>query len=104
ATLGRSHKLTTAHMSGGTITVNNTGAFGSIQSMGIINHPQAAILQVESIVRRPVIIDCMIAQRVMVNLCLSIDHRILDGLVAGNFLKLVKEKIENMSIENSSIY
>ena len=104
ATLGRSHKLTTAHMSGGTITVNNTGAFGSIQSMGIINHPQAAILQVESIVKRPVIIDGMIAQRDMVNLCLSIDHRILDGLVAGNFLKLVKEKIENMSIESSSIY
>lgn len=104
ATLGRNHKLTTAHMSGGTITVNNTGAFGSIQSMGIINHPQAAILQVESIVKRPVIIDGMIAQRDMVNLCLSIDHRILDGLVAGNFLKLVKEKIENMSIENSSIY
>lgn len=104
ANLGRNHKLTSAHMSGGTITVNNTGAFGSIQSMGIINHPQAAILQVESIVKRPVIIDGMIAQRDMVNLCLSIDHRILDGLVAGNFLKLVKEKIENMSIENSSIY
>ena len=104
AYLGRNHKLTTAHMSDGTITVNNTGAFGSIQSMGIINHPQAAILQVESIVKRPVIIDGMIAQRDMVNLCLSIDHRILDGLVAGNFLKLVKEKIENMSIESSSIY
>ena len=104
ANLGRNHKLTSAHMSGGTITVNNTGAFGSIQSMGIINHPQAAILQVESIVKRPVIIDGMIAQRDMVNLCLSIDHRILDGLVAGNFLKAVKEKIENMSIENSSIY
>ena len=104
ANLGRNHKLTSAHMSGGTITVNNTGAFGSIQSMGIINHPQAAILQVESIVKRPVIIDGMIAQRDMVNLCLSIDHRILDGLVAGNFLKLVKEKIENMSIESSSIY
>ena len=101
ANLGRNHKLTSAHMSGGTITVNNTGAFGSIQSMGIINHPQAAILQVESIVKRPVIIDGMIAQRDMVNLCLSIDHRILDGLVAGNFLKLVKEKIENMSIESS---
>lgn len=104
ANLGRNHKLTSAHMSGGTITVNNTGAFGSIQSMGIINHPQAAILQVESIVKRPVIIDGMIAQRDMVNLCLSIDHRILDGLVAGNFLKLVKEKIEKMSIESSSIY
>lgn len=104
ATLGRNHKLTTAHMQGGTFTVNNTGAFGSVQSMGIINRPQAAILQVESIVKKPVIIDDMIASRHMVNLCLSIDHRVLDGLVAGNFLKRVKERIESMSIEHTSVY
>ena len=78
-------------MQGGTFTVNNTGSFGSIQSMGIINHPQAAILQVESIVKRPVIIDGMIAVRDMVNLCLSLDHRILDGLVSGRFLARVRK-------------
>lgn len=72
-------------MQGGTFTVNNTGTFGSVHSMGIINHPQAAILQVESIVKRPVVIDDMIAIRSMVNLCLSLDHRILDGLQAGQF-------------------
>ncbi|MFC3418154.1 dihydrolipoamide acetyltransferase family protein [Salinicoccus hispanicus] len=104
AELGRKHKLTTAHMAGGTFTVNNTGAFGSVQSMGIINQPQAAILQVESIVKKPVIIDDMIAVRHMVNLCLSIDHRILDGLVAGQFLKAVKERIEAYSLEHTSIY
>lgn len=104
ASLGREHKLTSAHMSGGTFTVNNTGAFGSVQSMGIINHPQAAILQVESIIKKPVIIDDMIAVRHMVNLCLSIDHRILDGLVAGKFLKRVKEKIEKISSEYTSVY
>ncbi|KIH71914.1 dihydrolipoamide acetyltransferase family protein [Salinicoccus roseus] len=104
AALGRSHKLTQEHMAGGTFTVNNTGAFGSVQSMGIINHPQAAILQVESIVKKPVIIDDMIAVRHMVNLCLSIDHRILDGLVAGQFLKTVKERIEAYSVETTSIY
>lgn len=104
ASLGRAHKLTTAHMQGGTFTVNNTGAFGSVQSMGIINRPQAAILQVESIVKRPVIIDDMIASRHMVNLCLSIDHRVLDGLVAGQFLKRVKERIESMSVEHTSVY
>ena len=104
AALGRSHKLTQEHMAGGTFTVNNTGAFGSVQSMGIINHPQAAILQVESIVKKPVIIDDMIAVRHMVNLCLSIDHRILDGLVAGQFLKAVKERIEAYSVETTSIY
>lgn len=104
ADLGRRHKLTSAHMAGGTFTVNNTGAFGSVQSMGIINQPQAAILQVESIVKKPVIIDDMIAVRHMVNLCLSIDHRILDGLIAGQFLKSVKEKIEAYSLEHTSIY
>ena len=76
----RRHQLTHEDMQGGTFTVNNTGTFGSVSSMGIINHPQAAILQVESIVKRPVVIDDMIAIRQMVNLCLSLDHRILDGL------------------------
>ncbi|MFB9859921.1 dihydrolipoamide acetyltransferase family protein [Salinicoccus siamensis] len=104
ASLGRRHALTQDHMKNGTFTVNNTGAFGSVQSMGIINHPQAAILQVESIVKKPVIIDDMIAVRDMVNLCLSIDHRILDGLVAGQFLKAVKQRIEAYSIEHTSVY
>lgn len=104
AKLGRNHQLTQKHMKDGTFTVNNTGAFGSVQSMGIINHPQAAILQVESIVKRPVIVDDMIAVRHMVNLCLSIDHRILDGLVAGEFLKAVKTRIESYSREHTSVY
>lgn len=104
AKLGRNHQLTQKHMEDGTFTVNNTGAFGSVQSMGIINHPQAAILQVESIVKRPVIVDDMIAVRHMVNLCLSIDHRILDGLVAGEFLKAVKTRIESYSREHTSVY
>ncbi|MCY8241725.1 2-oxo acid dehydrogenase subunit E2, partial [Bacillus haynesii] len=83
----RSGKLTSGDMSGGTFTVNNTGSFGSVQSMGIINHPQAAILQVESIVKRPVVMEHgMIAVRDMVNLCLSLDHRVLDGLICGRFL------------------
>ncbi|MBD7983212.1 2-oxo acid dehydrogenase subunit E2 [Sporosarcina sp. Sa2YVA2] len=101
----RSGKLKSDEMQGGTFTVNNTGSFGSIQSMGIINYPQAAILQVESIVKRPVIMDGgMIAARDMVNLCLSLDHRVLDGLVAGNFLARVKEILENITADNTSIY
>ncbi|WP_057765705.1 dihydrolipoamide acetyltransferase family protein [Cytobacillus praedii] len=101
----RSGKLSGADMSGGTFTVNNTGSFGSIQSNGIINHPQAAILQVESIVKRAVVMDNgMIAVRDMVNLCMSLDHRVLDGLVCGNFLKRVKEILENTSKENTSVY
>lgn len=101
----RAGKLKSEDMQGGTFTVNNTGSFGSVQSMGIINYPQAAILQVESIVKRPVIMDGgMIAARDMVNLCLSLDHRVLDGLVCGRFLARVKEILENMTKENTSVY
>ncbi len=100
----RSGKISIEDMQGGTFTVNNTGSFGSVQSMGIINHPQAAILQVETIVKRPVVINGMIAIRDMVNLCLSLDHRVLDGVICGRFLARVKEILESTSDENTSIY
>ncbi|MCA1022961.1 dihydrolipoamide acetyltransferase family protein [Halobacillus litoralis] len=100
----RDGKLTSKDMEGGTFTVNNTGSFGSVQSMGVINHPQAAILQVESIVKKPVYQNGMFGARDMVNLCLSLDHRVLDGLVAGNFLARVKEILEKMNEDNTSVY
>jgi 2-oxoisovalerate dehydrogenase E2 component (dihydrolipoyl transacylase) len=101
----RAGKLRPEDMQGGTFTVNNTGSFGSVQSMGIINYPQAAILQVEAIVKRPVVMNNgMIAVRDMVNLCLSLDHRVLDGLICGRFLARVKEILENTSKENTPIY
>jgi 2-oxoisovalerate dehydrogenase E2 component (dihydrolipoyl transacylase) len=101
----RTNKLSGDDMKSGTFTVNNTGSFGSIMSTPIINYPQAAILSVESIVKRPVVMNNgMIAVRDMVNLCLSLDHRVLDGLVCGRFLARVKERLENMTKENISIY
>jgi 2-oxoisovalerate dehydrogenase E2 component (dihydrolipoyl transacylase) len=101
----RTGKLKSEDMQGGTFTVNNTGSFGSVQSMGIINYPQAAILQVESIVKRPVVMNNgMIAVRDMVNLCMSLDHRVLDGLVCGKFLQRIKEILENTSKSTTSIY
>lgn len=101
----RTKSLKAEEMQGGTFTINNTGSFGSVQSMGIINYPQAAILQVESIVKRPVIMDNgMFGARDMVNLCLSLDHRVLDGLICGKFLGRVKEILENMSENNTSVY
>ncbi|SDY49416.1 dihydrolipoamide acetyltransferase family protein [Bacillus sp. 166amftsu] len=101
----RTKSLKADEMQGGTFTINNTGSFGSVQSMGIINYPQAAILQVESIVKRPVIMDNgMFGARDMVNLCLSLDHRVLDGLICGKFLGRVKEILENVSADNTSVY
>lgn len=102
--LVRTGKLKSEHTQGGTFTVNNTGSFGSVQSMGIINYPQAAILQVEKIVKRPVVMNNMIGIRDMVNICLSIDHRILDGLICGKFLNRVKNILENTNYMEKSIY
>ncbi|WP_121639758.1 dihydrolipoamide acetyltransferase family protein [Virgibacillus sp. Bac330] len=104
AVKARTGKLTPDDMKGGTFTVNNTGSFGSIHSMGVINHPQAAILQVESIVKRPVIVNDMFAARNMVNLSLSLDHRILDGLICGQFLARVKAILEQMNEHTINVY
>ncbi|MET3195806.1 dihydrolipoamide acetyltransferase family protein [Bacillus sp. OAE603] len=100
----RTGKLKSEEMQGGTFTVNNTGSFGSVQSAGIINYPQAAILQIESIVKRPAVVNGMIGVRDMVNLCLSLDHRVLDGFICGKFLGRVKEILENTTKENTSVY
>lgn len=97
----RAGKLTPADMQGGTFTINNTGSFGSILSYPIINYPQAAILTFESIVKKPVVINDMIAVRSMANLCLSLDHRILDGVICGRFLQRVKENLESFSVETN---
>jgi len=95
----REGKLTLSDMQGGTFTVNNTGSFGSILSYPIINYPQAAIVTFESIVKRPVVIDDMIAVRSMANICLSLDHRILDGVICGRFLQRVKDNLESYNSE-----
>ena len=95
----RAGKLTLDDVQGGTITVNNTGSFGSILSYPIINYPQAANLTFESIVKRPVVINDMIAVRSMVNICLSLDHRILDGVICGRFLQRVKENLESYTLD-----
>ncbi|WP_432813884.1 dihydrolipoamide acetyltransferase family protein [Shouchella hunanensis] len=103
----RTGQLKSDDMTGGTFTINNTGSFGSIMSQPIINTPQAAILSVESIVKRPVVLDTeageVIAIRHMVNLCLSLDHRVLDGLICGKFLQAIKTKLEAIN-ETTSVY
>src|SRR5215213_7168415 len=90
----RARNLGTADVSGGTFTVNNPGALGSVVSTPIINHQQAAILSAEAIVKRPVVIDDAIAVRSMMNLEVSFDHRVLDGGVALKFLNAVKQRLE----------
>jgi 2-oxoisovalerate dehydrogenase E2 component (dihydrolipoyl transacylase) len=90
----RTKQLKPDDVQGGTFTLNNTGSTGSVASQPIINQPQAAILTTESIVKRPVVIGDGIAVRDMMNMCLSFDHRIIDGMMAGQFLGTIKKRLE----------
>jgi 2-oxoisovalerate dehydrogenase E2 component (dihydrolipoyl transacylase) len=91
----RDGRLTMDDLSGGTFTVNNTGALGSIASGPIINQPQAGIITMEAIVKRPIVTeDDAIAIRSMMNACLSFDHRVTDGAEALRFLRSVKQRVE----------
>ncbi len=93
----RDRKLRVEDVQGGTFTVNNTGAFGSIASKPIVNHPEVGIVTMERVVKRPVVLPGdAIAVRSMVNLCLSFDHRALDGLEAGQFLAALKGRLEKL--------
>lgn len=105
AAKARAGKLTPDDVAGGTFTVNNTGAFGSILSKPILNSPQAAVLTTESIGKRPVVVDHdAIAIRSVVNLCLSFDHRTLDGLVCGRFLAAIKRRLETFDGNRVHLY
>jgi 2-oxoisovalerate dehydrogenase E2 component (dihydrolipoyl transacylase) len=97
----RAKQLGTEDVSAGTFTVNNPGALGSVASTPIINHPQAAILQAEAVVKRPVVVDDAIAIQSMMNLEVSFDHRVLDGGVALRFLNAVKRRLESYGPESN---
>ena len=95
----RENKLTPDEISGGTFTFTNIGAFGNIMGVPIINQPQAAILAVGTIKKKPAVIETpegdFIGIRHMVYLSLSYDHRVIDGALGGMFLKRVGEYLEN---------
>ena len=95
-TRARGNKLRINEVRGGTFTVNNTGALGSVASMPIINYPQAAILTTEAIRDMAKVIKGNIAIRSTMNMCLSFDHRVVDGALAGYFLQSLKYRIENL--------
>ena len=96
----RANKLTVQDLQGSTFVVNNPGTFGTIISVPIINQPNAGILSMDAVVKRPVVIeDDAIAVRHMMYLSLSFDHRILDGAGAGGFLQAVRTKLQSYSRE-----
>jgi 2-oxoisovalerate dehydrogenase E2 component (dihydrolipoyl transacylase) len=93
----RSNKLKLDEIQGGTFTLNNTGALGTVLTSAIINQPQGAILAMDAVIKRAVVVDDAIAIRPMMNLGLSFDHRINDGLAATRFVKTVKEILESIA-------
>jgi 2-oxoglutarate dehydrogenase E2 component (dihydrolipoamide succinyltransferase) len=94
ATRARAHELKPDEVHGATFTITNPGPFGSLASVPIINLPNAGILSLDAIVKRPVVIDDAIAIRHMVYLSMSWDHRVIDGELATRFLGRVKQNLE----------
>ena len=90
----RDNSLRLEDVQGGTFTLNNTGVLGTVSSQPIINHPQVAILTTEAIVKRPVVVGDAIAIRSMMNICLSFDHRVMDGNDSVSFMQSVKRRLE----------
>jgi 2-oxoglutarate dehydrogenase E2 component (dihydrolipoamide succinyltransferase) len=98
----RARELTPDDVRGGTFTITNPGQYGSIMATPIINQPQVAILDLEAVVKRPVVVtdaagNDSIAIRPMTILGLSWDHRALDGAMSAQFLAAVKRHLESVS-------
>jgi 2-oxoglutarate dehydrogenase dihydrolipoamide succinyltransferase (E2 component) len=100
----RANQLTPDEVSGGTFTITNPGGYGSIMATPVINLPQVAILDTEAVVKRPVVVtdelgNDSIAIRSMTYLCMSWDHRALDGATAAQFLTALRKKLESWPIK-----
>jgi len=102
ANRSRGNKLKPDDTQGGTFTFSNIGAFGNIMGFPIINQPQAAILAVGTIKKRPAVLETadgdVIAIRHMMYLSMSYDHRVIDGALGGMFLKRVADYLESWDI------
>jgi 2-oxoglutarate dehydrogenase dihydrolipoamide succinyltransferase (E2 component) len=98
----RAQQLQPDEVHGGTFTITNPGQFGAVLATPIINQPQVAILDLEAIVKRPVVVETddgdSIGVRPMTYLCMSWDHRALDGAVAARFLASVKGRLERCEV------
>ena len=99
----RENRSRPTRSSGGTFTITNPGGYGSVIATPVINQPQVAILDTEAVVKRPVVItdelgNDSIAIRHMTYLCMSWDHRALDGALAAQFLSSLRKKLESWPI------
>jgi pyruvate dehydrogenase E2 component (dihydrolipoamide acetyltransferase) len=98
----RDKKLLPDEVQGGTFTITNPGGYGTFHGTPVISQPQAAILGTYAVVKRPWVVEDefgqdLIAVRPIMNLTLTYDHRLIDGALAGRFLKALREKLETWS-------
>jgi 2-oxoglutarate dehydrogenase E2 component (dihydrolipoamide succinyltransferase) len=94
AALAKDNKLKAEDLEGGTFTISNGGVYGSLLSTPIVNPPQSGILGLHSIQERPVAVKGQVVVRPMMYIALTYDHRIVDGREAVQFLKTIKEVLE----------
>jgi pyruvate dehydrogenase E2 component (dihydrolipoamide acetyltransferase) len=94
----RSNKLTADDLDGGTFTISNLGMFGIEQFVAVLNPPQAAILAVGSTEDRAVVVDGQLVARPMMTLTLTVDHRAVDGAEGADFLRTVKQFLEEPAL------
>lgn len=97
--VARERALKREHVEGGTFTISNFGAHGSILGTPIINQPQVAILGMGAVFRSPVAVADRIEIRDMLYLSLSFDHRVIDGELGGRFLQTLQERTESLVVE-----
>ncbi len=103
ANRAKSKKLSVDDITGGTFTITNYGIFGSLFGTPIINQPEVAILGVGAVIKKPVVVEVdgndSITIKPMMYLSLSHDHRLVDGMLSGRFLKYVKDYLENFDFQ-----
>ena len=94
----RANKLTAADLDGGTFTISNLGMFGIEQFVAVLNPPQAAILAVGATEERPVVVAGEVVVRPMMTMTLTVDHRAVDGAEGADFLRTVKQFLEEPAL------
>jgi 2-oxoglutarate dehydrogenase E2 component (dihydrolipoamide succinyltransferase) len=105
ASRARQNQLKPEEIQGGTFTITNVGTFGNVMGTPIINQPQVAIMAIGAIRKKPAVLETeygdVIAVRQMMFLSLSYDHRIVDGMLGGSFLRRVADYLEAFDPERS---
>ena len=98
AEVARTGRATRDELSGSTLTLSSLGALGGIVSTPVINHPEVAIVGVNKIVERPMLRGGVVVGRLMMNLSSSFDHRVVDGMVAAQFIQAVRAQLESPAL------